>query len=97
MATVQVECSNARATDTGVEGGVDVDVAATSAGRVLVGVVTLLPAEDGRPRYVSWGHPENWVSSPLLSEIASLPHAEYREVLGEIEAAAAEAAGPVRS
>jgi hypothetical protein len=42
---------------TGVEGGVDVDVTVTFPdGSECDGEVTLLPAEDGRHVYESWGY-----------------------------------------
>jgi hypothetical protein len=91
-----VVASGVRPTDTGASGrqgpGVDLDIKVTLPdGRVLDGEVTLLPAEDGRPKYAVWGVPENWLDSRTWRVVRELPN--YREVLDAIEVAAVDAAG----
>ena len=101
MKIMAVTASNVRRSECiGDHPGVDVDVTVTlPGGRVVEGEVTLCPAEDGRPRYESWGGSVDcWVSDGLLSELDILRNAEgdpddWRAAIDAIESAASEAAG----
>jgi len=94
---IKVYASNARPTTTGVEAGVDVDVSVTLPdGREIDGEVTLLPAEDGRPRFEAWGSPENWMSWGLLRDLRAMTDGNagaLRDILSDIASAAGDAAG----
>jgi hypothetical protein len=64
----------------------DVDVTVTIDGRDIDGEVTLVPMDGGT--YGSWGQPDHWVRSNLLSELRSLSDDDFRFALDEIESAA---------
>ena len=97
MSELSVTASNARATDTGVRDGVDVDVAVTlCSGLVVEGEVTLAPDHTGS--LVAYGaDPSMWVSGRLLAAIerecstdgGRIHPAAYRAVLDQVESAAA--------
>ena len=94
---MKITASNARPTNTGTDRGIDVSIRVEGPGALdAMGVVTLLPAEDGRPVYTSWGEPEMWVSGAMLGTlrvVAEGAAAGLRDMLDEIEAAAAVEAG----
>ncbi len=93
--TLTVTAGEASKTATGVERGLDVGVTVTlPGGRVVEGEVTLLPAEDGRPVYESWGEPSMWVSGKLLAEVSrAYDGDEFRAALRAIASAAARRCG----
>lgn len=97
MTGINVSASNPRPTSTGVARGVDLDVVVEFPdGLEARGEVTLLPAEDGRPEYDSWGRPDHWVCGPLLEALENASGGDQRvlrDMLGEISAAAAAVAG----
>lgn len=73
MSDVKIRAGNVRKTTTGAASsrgpGVDLDVAVSFDGRVVLGAATLLPNEDGRPGYDTWGHVEHWLSGGLVVEL----------------------------
>lgn len=79
---MQIVASNARATTTGVERGVDVTVALTIDGETITGTVTLI---DGQ----RWGDLDMWMSRQLFRVVAG--RRDIGEIINEIEAHAAEA------
>jgi hypothetical protein len=90
-----IETTLATDTSTGVEGGKDVGFDLTlDDGTVLSGEVTLLPHEDGRPGYASWGAPDNWLDGATLAKLrkTDLLDSEFRNILEAIEGACAERA-----
>jgi len=82
--TFDVVAGTASPTTTGVEGGIDVDFTLTLNGVEHEGEVTLLPHEDGRPGYSSWGAPDNWVDSRTLRAIRDLDRDVYSDILDAI-------------
>ncbi len=92
--TTKVIAGDATETTTGVERGLDVPVTVTLPdGREVEGEVTLLPAEDGRPTYESWGEPDHWVDGRLLRELrkAFPDYSDLRKILARLAAIAGEA------
>jgi hypothetical protein len=88
-----VTASNARATETSVVDGIDVDVIySLDGGEHHAGTVTLAPKNDGRLGSTWAQSPEEWVSRALLRGISGLGDGEYRTALSEIEAEATAAA-----
>lgn len=82
-------------TTTGVERGMDVTFAARlPSGATVEGEVTLLPAEDGRPVYESWGALDNWMDSRSIKQLrAELSGDDLSNAISAIEAAASHACG----
>lgn len=93
MDEIKATASNPRATSTGVDNGVDVDVEVTVGDLFRSASVTLLPADDGRPVYEAWGDPDHWVDGGTLRVLRALDHDTYRAALNAIEAAASHVAG----
>ena len=105
MSELSVIASNPRMTDTGVDNGVDVDVAVTlCSGLVVDGEVTLAPDHTGS--LVAYGaDPSMWVSGRLLAAIerecttdgGRIHRAAYSAVLDQIESAAVDMGETVRA
>lgn len=84
---IHVEAGIATATDTGVEGAIDVCFMLTLDGVEHYGEVTLCRHEDGRPGYGSWGGRDHWLDG---STVALLRDCEDDgDILDAIEAACA--------
>lgn len=89
-ATPTVTASIPTLTDTGVRGGVDVDITITLGKRSWDGSVTLLCDHTG---WTSWGEPANWADSNILVaadelETDELPANEILQLIcGEAAAA----------
>lgn len=87
---IVVDAAHARETETGVEGGMDVDVSVSVDGLELSGGVTLVRDHTGE--WSSWGSRDHWVSGDLLQLMGShMSDARCIEVLDAIEGAAARA------
>ncbi len=93
---IHVEAGIATATDTGVEGGVDVCFTLTLDGVEHDGEVTLLPHADGRPGYGIWGVLDHWLDGRTVALLRDRDREDDGDILDAIEAACApEAASPV--
>jgi len=89
-----VVAKNVRATDTGVRGGKDVDIAVTLAsGETVRGEITMVRGRACPTMWVAYGQTaDTWVSGPLLARlIAELEPAALRAALKTIEEQAAAA------
>jgi|HubBroStandDraft_1064217.scaffolds.fasta_scaffold914126_1 hypothetical protein len=97
MTGVTVAASNARATSTGVTGGLDVDFRCVVDGAELEGEVTLVPDEQDGTTYQAWGSPDNWIDGRTVAALRDLDRDSYRHVLDAIESACSAVAGLVQS
>jgi hypothetical protein len=104
--TIQtITCGTVTPTDTGVEGGVDVDLTvALSDGTELSGSVTLVRDRDSRGMWRAYGdEPSTWVEAQLLDALAArLGHgSDLTVALAAVESEAVGAAmaapSPVRT
>lgn len=85
--TIEIEAGVPSPTDTGVAGGMDVDVTVHIGGAAVTGAVTLIRREsDGE--WSSWGSRDHWCSQELLDVVDAHP---TLSVLDGVLAAASEA------
>lgn len=86
---ITVVASNPRPTETGADGGVDVDVVVTVRGDGDV------RDQRGRPVYEAWGDPSMWLwlDGKTLESLYALDASVLRDALEKIEAEAARVAG----
>jgi hypothetical protein len=92
MTGMRVQASGVRPTDTGVDGGVDLDVTCEINGLSHEGEVTLVPSRNGE--YVAYGNSADmWVSGGLLSWLADIDEGrELADLLSDLESVAARSA-----
>jgi hypothetical protein len=74
------------------ERGVDVDFRLSIGGEEHAGSVTLLPHEDGRPGYGSWGSLDHWLDSATCRLLRDLDQDDYEVAIDTIRGECAEAA-----
>lgn len=88
--TIEATANNVRATKTGVDGGLDIDVAVTIDGVSYEGEVTLV--RDHGDEWRAYGpSADYWISGALLAQLERLGADRMREALRAIEGAAAAA------
>lgn len=77
--SMTIETGDASMTTTGVEGGIDVGFTLVVDGVRHEGSCTLLPADDGRRAYESWGDMDHWLDGRTCAVVRDI--GERREAL----------------
>jgi len=79
-----ITTSIATKTTTGVKNGVDVSFDLEIEGETISGEVTLLPHEDGRPGFGSWGDIDHWLDGRTVQRLHKLDDDTRRDAIETI-------------